>query len=33
MRKFVISDIHSNGNLYYSVISYIENTSKYDDVY
>ena len=32
MRNFVISDIHGNGNLYYSVISYLENISKYDDV-
>lgn len=32
MRNFAISDIHGNGNLYYSVISYIENISKYDDV-
>ena len=32
MRKFIISDIHGNGNLYYSVMSYIENISIYDDV-
>ena len=27
MRKFIISDIHGNGNLYYSVMSYLENIS------
>ena len=32
MRKYIISDIHGNGNLYYSVMSYIENISKIDDV-
>ena len=32
MRKFIISDIHGNGNLYYSVMSYIENVSKTDEV-
>lgn len=32
MRKFVISDIHGNGNLYYSIISYIENVSHDDEV-
>ena len=32
MRKFVISDIHGNGNLYYSVMSYLENISKCEDV-
>ena len=32
MRNFVISDIHGNGNLYYSVMSYLENVSKMDEV-
>ena len=32
MRKFIISDIHGNGNLYYSVMSYLENISKGEDV-
>ena len=32
MRKFIISDIHGNGNLYYSVMSYLENISKCEDV-
>ena len=32
MRKFIISDIHGNGNLYYSVISYLENISKEEDI-
>ena len=32
MRKFIISDIHGNGNLYYSVISYLENISSKEDV-
>ena len=32
MRNFVISDIHGNGNLYYSVMSHLENVSKMDEV-
>ena len=32
MRKFIISDIHGNGDLYYSVMSYLENVSEYEDV-
>ena len=32
MRKFIISDIHGNGDLYYSVMSYLENISKEDEV-
>jgi hypothetical protein len=32
MRKFIISDIHGNGKLYYSCMSYMNNISKYDDV-
>ena len=32
MRNFVISDIHGNGNLYYSVMSYLENISKNENV-
>lgn len=32
MRKYIISDIHGNGNLYYSIMSYLENVSKIDEV-
>ena len=32
MKKFIISDIHGNGNLYYSIMSYLENVSKTDEV-
>ena len=32
MRNFVISDIHGNGNLYYSVMAYLENVSMLDEV-
>ena len=27
MRKFIISDIHGFGNLYYSVMNYLDNLS------
>ena len=32
MRKFIISDIHGYGNLYYSVMSYLDNVSKFDEI-
>ncbi len=32
MRNFIVSDIHGNGNLYYSVMNYIENISETDNV-
>lgn len=32
MRKFIISDIHGHGDLYNSVMAYLENVSKVDDV-
>lgn len=32
MRKFIISDIHGFGNLYYSVMSYLDNISKEEDI-
>ena len=32
MRYFVISDIHGNGNLYYSVIGYLKNISKIENI-
>ena len=32
MRKFIISDIHGLGNLYYSVMGYLDNISKRDDI-
>ena len=32
MRKFVISDIHGYGNLYYSVMGYLDNISKYEEI-
>ena len=32
MRKFIISDIHGNGNLYYSIMNYLDNISKNDEV-
>lgn len=31
MRNFIVSDIHGNGNLYYSVMNYVENISKDDE--
>ena len=31
MRNFIVSDIHGNGNLYYSVMNYMENISKTDE--
>lgn len=32
MRKFIISDIHGNGNVYYSVMNYLDNINKKEDI-
>lgn len=32
MRNFVISDVHGNGDFYYTVMSYLENISKIEEV-
>lgn len=32
MRKFIISDIHGLGNIYYSVMNYLDNISKEDEI-
>lgn len=32
MRTFIISDIHGNGNLYYSVMSYLDNISNNENI-
>lgn len=32
MRKFVISDIHGFGNVYYSIMNYLDNLSKEEDI-
>ena len=32
MRKFVISDIHGFGNVYYSIMSYLDNISKEENI-
>ena len=32
MRKFIISDIHGNGNVYYSIMGYLDNLSKNEDI-
>ena len=32
MRKFVISDIHGDGNVYYSVMGYLDNIKKKEDI-
>ena len=32
MRKFIISDIHGLGNVYYSIMSYLDNISNDEDV-
>lgn len=32
MRKFIISDIHGLGNFYYSVMNYLDNINKEEDV-
>ena len=32
MRKFIISDIHGLGNVYYSIMNYLDNLSKNEDI-
>ena len=32
MRKFIVSDLHGNGEVYDSIISYLENISLIDKV-
>ena len=32
MRKFIISDIHGFGNVYYGIISYLDNVSREDSI-
>lgn len=32
MRKFIISDIHGSGNVYYSIMGYLDNISKNEDI-
>ena len=32
MRKFIISDIHGFGNVYYSMINYLDNINKEEDI-
>lgn len=32
MRKFIISDIHGNGNIYYSIMTYLDNISKKEKI-
>ena len=32
MRKYVVSDIHGNGNLYYAMMYYLDNISKKEDI-
>ena len=32
MRKFIISDIHGFGNVYYSIMNYLDNLSKEEDI-
>lgn len=32
MRKFIVSDLHGNLEMYVSIINYLENISKYDNV-
>ena len=32
MKKYIISDIHGNGNVYNSIMSYLENINKEEDV-
>ncbi len=31
-RKFIVSDLHGNGNMYNSIMSYIDNIKQYEDV-
>ena len=32
MRKFIISDIHGLGNVYYSIMNYLDNISKLEPI-
>ena len=32
MRKFIVSDLHGNGNMYNSIIKYLENVNKDDEI-
>ena len=32
MRKYIVSDLHGNGEVYDSIIGYLENVSLVDDV-
>ncbi len=32
MRKFIISDIHGFGNVYYSIMKYLDNIRKHDEI-
>ena len=32
MRKFIVSDLHGNGNIYDSIMAYLDNISKEEDV-
>ena len=32
MRKFIVSDLHGNGEVYDSILAYLENISLIDDV-
>ena len=32
LRKFIISDIHGNGNVYYSIMNYLDNISKDEEI-
>ena len=32
MRQFIVSDLHGNGNIYKSIIGYLENINKDDEV-
>ena len=32
MRTFIVSDLHGNGNVYYSIMKYLDNISKEEDI-
>ncbi len=32
MRKFIVSDIHGDGNIYYSIMNYLDNINKIEDI-
>ena len=32
MRKFIISDLHGNGNVYHAIMSYLDNISKEEEI-